>query len=379
MRLLFVPKRLGLSHLIPLLSLNAKLTDASIKRAFLAPYKHHAHLRAMGIDVLNIDHERTERGLRNEIAAFQQFRPDMVIDDCCFTTGIAAGIMGIPRITIQRTGMFPGMMPKSLSSKYPPSIGVGPENFHNLNLNPEQREILASYVEAKVKIVPGIRTIEVLPSDLKNNLTYHFSGPLLMGDSDLQIFGRQDLKGSNAIDIGLDESLGRFFEANKKRKIIYITFGLIAKPGGLVIDAVRYLLDNDMAVVSSLKAPDLDKKQEERYYFSNFLPMHYVCSHADLMIHHGGCATYHYPIIHNVPMITVGTVSSDREGVSLRLQELGASIHLPAPAECEEFPQKFAAAIRRYFGDSGVFMEKRKQKLRELKMEIDQTCALFNF
>jgi UDP:flavonoid glycosyltransferase YjiC (YdhE family) len=107
--------------------------------------------------------------------------------------------------------------------------------------------------------------------------------------------------------------------------------------------------------------------------------MHYLCSNVELVVHHCGSGTYHYPIIHNVPTITIGTKSYDRDDVAARLEELGISIHIPAPDECEDFVGRFKEAVRSYFDESGAFIEAKKRNIDRFKREIEETSSSFNF
>jgi UDP:flavonoid glycosyltransferase YjiC (YdhE family) len=139
------------------------------------------------------------------------------------------------------------------------------------------------------------------------------------------------------------------------------------------------LLDNGLAVVSSISIPNLTDAQREAYYYANYLPMHFVCSNVDLMIHQCGSGTYHYPILHDLPTITVGSGCYDREDVAVRLMELGVSVHLPGPVEQSDFRERFKSAIDQYLTNPSGFLPQREEKLRGLNREIQETVAGFNF
>src|SRR5205807_4708300 len=110
MKVLFVPhNHTVVPHGIPLLALKQKCLDPSIETAFLLPRAYHSLGRILNINVLNIDHS----GFRIEMEAYGQFRPDVVVDDCSPSTGHAAKFAGLPRITILRTGTFPGYVPRN--------------------------------------------------------------------------------------------------------------------------------------------------------------------------------------------------------------------------------------------------------------------------
>jgi UDP:flavonoid glycosyltransferase YjiC (YdhE family) len=107
--------------------------------------------------------------------------------------------------------------------------------------------------------------------------------------------------------------------------------------------------------------------------------MHLVSSHVDLMVHQCGSGTYHYPLLHNVPAITIGTQCYDREEVAVRLEELGASTHIPSPAECDDFVERFKRTVAEHLGESGARLQERRECLSRLKNEIEQTVAAFDF
>jgi hypothetical protein len=107
--------------------------------------------------------------------------------------------------------------------------------------------------------------------------------------------------------------------------------------------------------------------------------MHFVCSHVDLMIHPCSTGAYHYPIIHNLPAVTIGTGHYDQEDAAMRLQELGASVHIPAPDECPDFVATFKATMEKYFDDSDSFIQQQKRVLASLKAEIQETAAAFDY
>jgi len=74
----------------------------------------------------------------------------------------------------------------------------------------------------------------------------------------------------------------------------------------------------------------------------------------------------------------MGTKCYDREDVALRLEELGASVHIASPDETEDFAGKFRGAIEKYFDHSGEFIREKKKNIARLWEEIEQTQAAFN-
>jgi hypothetical protein len=374
MRILFIPYHSGaISHGIPLLALNGMLNVRWAESAFLFPAKAHKAARQMGVKVLDIDHN----GFRSEMKAYAQFRPHVVIDDSSLTTGMATALTGLPRITIQRTGLFPGTAPKRSGHRH--SLGLDVKQAPDITaLGLEQPQNLPDLFKAPVKIVPGIRSLEVLPYELQDDPSYYFSGPLITDDylvnkSERTPERENDLSNCTELDL-----LSAYFDNQSNRKRVYVTFGTVAHAYKEIFECIRYLLNEGIAVVSSVKLEGLTPGEKELYCYVNYLPMHYVCSKVDLMVHQCGSGTYHYPILHNVPTITMGTKCYDREDVALRLEELGASVHIASPDETEDFAGKFRGAIEKYFDHSGEFIREKKKNIARLWEEIEQTQAAFN-
>lgn len=381
MKVLFVPMlQGGLSHLLPSLALNKMLANTSIESAFLVPREQHAMLKESGVDVqiLDIDHQ----GFRTEIPAYKKFAPDVVVDDASLSTGAATLFTGMPRVAIHRTGMFPGDVPRN--PKHGHSMYLSPADLKNkwkglAHLGLPEPKKLSDLFRAAYKIVAGIPSIEILPEALQNDPTYFFAGPLVMDD---HLVG--NISSGNKYGFTLSNSknftpLQQFFETNRDRKRVYVTFGTVAKPTPEVHDCLQFLTDNGIAVVSSIKLQSLSESQQELYYHAPYLPMHYVCSNVDLMVHHCGCGTYQYPLIHEVPQIVIGTQCHDRDDVGMRLEDLGTAIYMPSPGENENFVSDFKRAVEQYFADSGRLLQEKKQNLAKLKLEVDRTVSNFNF
>ena len=83
-------------------------------------------------------------------------------------------------------------------------------------------------LKANMKIVPGIRSIELLPAHLQNDQTYVFSGPLLLEDfmmGEVGLSNLRDLDKSLMINRFKDFGpLRQFFETHKHRRIVYATY-----------------------------------------------------------------------------------------------------------------------------------------------------------
>ncbi len=385
MKVLFVPlPEGGAAHLIPLLALNQILANTSTETAFLVPAAMHEFLRQFGVQVVDVDNHRyIHNGLRTEMRAYKKFGPDIVVDDANPGTGLASALARIARVAIQRTGMFPGGEPRNKNLRHSMALSELKDLPDVTFLGLPQPKCFTDFFKADMKIVPGIRSIELLPAHLQDDQTYVFSGPLLLEDfmmGEVGLSNLRDLDESLTIDRFKDFGpLRQFFATHKNRRIVYATFGTHAEVSEPLHEALRYLLDNGLAVVSSIHVPDLSNAQSEAYYYANYLPMHFVCSNVDLMIHQCGSGTYHYPIMHNLPTITVGSGCYDREDVAERLMELGVSVHLPGPAEQSDFRERFKAAIDQYLTNPCGFLPEREEKLRWLNSEIQQTLASFDF
>lgn len=367
------------SHLIPLMSLEAKLSNGDHDTAFLLPAEFHLLAKELKLKVVDVDH-RARDGLRTEIFAYQKFNPDVVVDDASVYTFFVKQVAKKPRVAIQRTGMFPGAIPKSNTHVHSMGQNVNMKEFEmvrNLGLRvPQQFE---SLFDADMKIVPGIGEIEVLPESLENDPSYVFSGPLLLEDSQLEEVNKYYLEKTGKLFLYSPDLLNTFFNNNQKRFIVYFTFGNVARAAGPIFAAIQYLLDNEVAVITNINIGEVPEQQKELYFYSSFLPMHYVCSRVNLMIHHCGSGTYQYQILYELPAITIGTGCWDREDVALRLQELEVGIHLPPPGNSEDFGLLFSDAFDSFHGPSANLYENARKKLSDLKEKSRRVMAAFNF
>lgn len=382
MKVLFVPYCGGvISHEIPLVALDRMLSDTSVETAFLSSRVSHRLLRELGSNVLEIDHA----GFRTEMLAYGKYAPDVVVDDGSYTTGMAATMAGLPRVSVMRTGMFLGTVRRNQSHKHSMAIfNQPPPDLSVLGLR--QPQSVSELFTGDLKLIPGTRSIEVLPQALRDDDTYVYTGPLLMDDLLLRHLSDVDPHRPDVGTLSKFDSLGEFFGRHRGRRVVYVTFGTQAKPTGPIFECIRYLLESGAAVVSSVKgkglpplAESLDARQRGLYYEAEYLPMHLVCENADLMIHHCGSGTYHYPLLHLLPAVTIGTGRYDRDDVAARLAELGASIHLPAPEECADFVGAFKEAVGRCFEESGEVVSEMKRNIARLRDELAETSASFDF
>lgn len=369
-KVLLVPHKTGLAHTIPLVALDGMLRARGISTAFLvAPVLRETVARS-GVKILRTENRGT---LQSELAAYDEFGPDVVIDDCGSTTGFATTVYGVPRVAIQRTGVFPHQRPRNPAHRH--SLPLAREPVPDLSRwGIPQPRTLSDFFQAGAKIVPGIRSVEVLPEPVRDDPSYFFSGPLLMDDLLIGRPGAGDGQGDPRDFSPLDA----FCDANAGRDMVYFTHGLEALPPPEVVECMRILLDVGYALVSSIPAPELARSYGGRFFHARYLPMHRVCSRVKLAVHHCGSAAYQYTLLHEVPSITIGTGCYDRDDVAARLEELGVSRHVPAPDECDDFVERFMDAISEYDGaDGGVYGE-RRARAAELNEEIRRTAAEFD-
>lgn len=387
MKVLFATANLGgLGHLITLKALALKLDNSRHKGTFLLASEFHELGKKFGLNILPFDYDfvKAQKTFMQEISAYSTFKPDVVVDDTAWSTYFSTRLSNIARVAIQRKGMFPGDVPRQQKKQFELAGAIFPdiinEAFRNSGL-----PLLTSYTDlfaAEMKIVPGIKSIEVLPEHIQNDPTYVFAGPLIIDDlfrdsgpAEEKQIGIEDMR-----DYKLVES---FFNTNKNRFIVYLTLGTVAAPTKQVHEAVQYLLDNGAAIITNIIFNNLKKNQQELFFSANYLPMHFVCSNTDLMIHHCGSGTYQYQILHQLPGITFGTGFTDREDIALRLEELGVGCHVPAPSECSELGLDFLTLFKKKFeklnAPTNPSYRSAKRKLAELKAETDQEMASFNF
>ena len=379
MKVLFVPMlQGGLSHLLPLMALNKMLAGTAIETAFLVPSDQHLLLKERGVPILSIDH----KGFRTEIPAYKKFAPDVVVDDASLSTGAATLFTGVPRVAIHRTGMFPGDVPRN--PKHGHSMHISPADLKSkwkglAHLGLPEPQIYSDLFRAPYKIVPGIPSIEILPPALQNDPTYFFAGPLVMDDHLVGNISSGDKYGFTLKNSKNLAPLQEFFERHRDRSRIYVTFGTVARATQEVRDCLQFLLNKGLAVVSNITLNNLSEAHQELYYYAAYLPMHYVCSNVDVMVHHCGCGTYQYPVIHEVPQIIIGTQCFDRDDVGMRLEDLGTAVYLPGPQENENFVNDFKRTVEQYFADSGRLIKEKKKNLATLNEEVERTVSNFNF
>lgn len=375
-RILFLPCFFGVpSHFIPLVKLYQRLPKDQYEVAFVRPdmsagqigthnpgaayYYSDEFLSHFDIPVLPL---KQRFGVMNELAAYARFAPDLIIDDTNLTTALARQLKWYPRLTIARTGFF-GVTPAVAPYPYGTSALIDlyqvPAPFRN-----RMPATVDGYFEAEGYVVPGVRSLEYVPDLTNRDLPVFFSGPLLMDAQEELVL--------------LSDPLEQFLHANRDRRIAYLTLGIDASknPHSQVLESLHELLRRDFAVITNVKSPQ--PLADGRYFHTSTVPMHYVCSRASLIVHVSGSATYHYPILHAKPAITIGTQIREREEIAQTLCRRGLSLHLPAPAEAEDFPSLFAAALDRLDQGSHPFDADLGERLNAHRLEIETALELFD-
>ncbi len=219
---------------------------------------------------------------------------------------------------------------------------------------------LSDLFAAEVKIVPGIRSLEVLPEKLKDDPSYFFSGPLILEDGEIPL------------------DLNLFFKKNRLRKKVYLTYGCAQKPPAEIKGCLEYMLKNNIALITNVEDEKCRQLFPETFYYSQYMPMHFVCSQVDMAIHHCGSATYHYPVLHKLNTITIGTECYDRENVALRLKELHVAEHIPSPGECLDFIQQFQNTFDQQINESESSRMQRIHMQEILNKEIQASLTNFD-
>ncbi len=367
MRVLFIPHPMGgISHLIPLVKLYTQL-DRKVESAFFLsePMKQQQGAllkRAFGLNILRASHNYT---ISSELAAYAELNPSIIVDDTNLVTAYARQIKPRPRVTILRTGVFPNMPPKN------------PKHTHSMGHTVDQMASVAPYgfeayrnfrdfFQAEARIIPGIRSIEVVDDSLKSDPRCFFAGPLIMPDMD--VMPRQPLE--------------MFFLRNGDRKKVYLTYGVTQgrDAPAAIVEGIRFMLASGIAVVSNVEAGRASLLAEfpNTYFNAQYLPMHYVCSKVDVVFHHCGSGAYQYPLLHGLFSVTLGTQKYDREDVALQLQELGVARHITSPLENPEFREEFRACVDQYVIHDDYDRAEVRTKLRGLQEEIERTQRDFD-
>lgn len=363
MNVLFVPMAgMGaISHGLPLVALSKKLESTNIKTAFLIPQRLHQLFGMQKANVLDIPHT----DLRTEMVAYHRFKPDVVVDDVSVSTAVATQLTGLPRVTILRMGSLPGTDAKE-NFTHSATQGIATLKETAMLGIPQPKTVL-DLLKAKAFIIPGVPSVEVFPSALKDE-KYFYSGSLLGSD---MVLTDSYMPSSDFAPI--DEFMAR----HKDRNLVLLTFGTVAEPPKEMSTAIYSLLRRDVPVLSTIPIDEIPPYYRDLFYFSRYLPFHRICSKASLMIHQCGSGTYQYPIQYGVPGITIATGYRDRDVVGERLQELGVSVHLDINVSM--FQANFETAVNAYLDTNSPEAHRAKSVLTALKREADETASAFAF
>ena len=355
MKILFIPFH-SISHKLPLLVLYKKYLShlSKISCSFLLAKSDEKYVERYKVNILDFDNT-LQNGLGNNSSSFnerkekiiKQYNPDIIIEDFCFHAVFFCKKSQIPRISIQRTGFFRASNPSTRNpfhthssdkfqinyrryplfkyKKYIPESDILDRNYYYAEYILNNQLTSSDIHSPKFKIIPGVREIEMLPSN-REEKSYLYSGPLVPDDY---------------ADSKLINDISRFLYDNKNRYKVLLTMGTIEQQD--VSPIFNILHKRGYAVITTILPPYEVNKRYIFYY--SFLPLHFVSENVDLIIHHCGSGIYHFPLLHLKPSITLGTQCYDREDIALRLQELNLSSHIPSPYDDSNYMEKFIVAI----------------------------------
>lgn len=363
MKILFIPFH-ALSHKIPLFVLYKKYFSQInyISCAFLLSKSDYKYCEQYKIQMLDFDNIPPYSNLNKHTwlnyysekeKIITKFNPDIIVEDFCFHAMSFCKRNNIPRISIQRTGYFRSSDPSKRNplhmhsgdktninhrrhlifsyKKYTPKSNIF-DNKYYMGEYLLNKELLTNDIHnPMIKIIPGISEIEELPSFL-NNDSVQYSGPLLQEDNIDRVFHKE---------------IERFLFENKKRKKILLTIGLIENQNISVLFEILHR--KNYAVITTVLPPyEINKSH---IFYTPFLPLHYISTKVDLIIHHCGSGIYHYPLLHLKPAITLGTQCYDREDIAIKLQSLKLSAHVPSPLDSIDYIDKFIDSLEKFETD----------------------------
>ncbi|MBK7477381.1 MAG: hypothetical protein IPN74_16720 [Haliscomenobacter sp.] len=372
----------GISHLIPLYVLHHKYfkNNAGINNQFLVNNNLQNLLKMQGVDCVSMDYfsnddlqltsndyvKAAAYVLEKQQEAYEKVRPALIIEDTAFSSPLIAEKNNIPRVSIQRTGIFRSIDERYRNSGHVHSLQKGDNiarasfastsnNSEAPSFNDSDTHYLQQYTKPKVKIIPGIPTIERLPDGIEDRESYFYSGPLLIKD-----------KPSKNLSGRLDE----FLNANKGKRVVFITTGTVDRTP--IENFIEFFVKRNYAVITTCNYA-INEKYAQEVFYNKILPLHSICSISDLVIHQCGSGMYHYPIMNNVPSLTIGTQCYDREDIAQRLQELGVSGHIPHPDDDPDYWNVFLEMVNRFENNTLTDFD----MMNQLRIEIDETAANF--
>lgn len=371
----------GLSHLIPLYVLQQRYlrSNIGIQNQFLVNSNSQSFLMMQGVNCVPIDYVFEENLITSnnllkinecviemEKKAYEIVKPSLIIEDTACFTPLIAEKNHLPRISIQRTGIFRSIDKRYRNPKHVHSLQKGSNSGESLSFsssydsevslyNDSELCLLKQYTKPKAKIIPGIATIERLPDNIENKESYFYSGPLVVLD-----------KPSKNLSVRLDE----FVNNNKQKPIVFITTGTIDRTP--IENFIEFFVKRNYAVITTCNC-EINEKYKQEIFYNKLLPLHYICGISNLVIHQCGSGMYHYPIMNRVSSLTIGTQCYDREDIALRLQELGVSGHVPHPDDNPDYWNIFLEMIDRFEKNMLVNFD-IMDKLRD---EINETMSNF--
>lgn len=373
----------GLSHLLPLYVLHHKYLryNVDIKNHFLVNNNLQSFLKIQRVDCVSMDYfgedkealitsndylKITEYVVEKEKEAYEKIKPTLIIEDNSFSTPLIAEKNNIPRISIQRTGIFRFTDKRYRNSSHVHSMqkGIYTERSAFLSsqssveipkFNDSDTYFLQKYVKPRVKIIPGIPTIERLPEDTQDKESYFYSGPLIVMD-----------KPSKSLSNRLDE----FLIINQHKPVVFITTGTIDKTP--IEKFIEFFVKHNYAVITTCNC-DINETYKQEVFYNKLLPLNYICEISNLVIHQCGSGMYHYPIMNRVPSLTIGTQCYDREDIAQRLQELGVSGHVPHPDDNSDYWNIFLEMVNRFETNTLI----NYAMMNRLRTEINDTMSNF--
>ncbi len=371
----------GLSHLIPLYVLHHRWLSniAGINNQFLVNSRAQKFLVMHGIRCMPLAYDFEEHLLTSDHAlrtkayvmemenrAFGMAKPSLIIEDTSFFTPLIAEKNQLPRISIQRTGIFRSIDKRFRNSSHVHSLQKGGyiqksdffsdrNNLEVPTFNDSDSYFLQQYAKPKVKIIPGIPTIERLPENMEDRESYFYSGPLIVMD-----------KPSKNLSNRLDE----FLDINKQKPIVFITTGTIDKTP--IANFIAFFAKRNYAVITTCDC-EINETYKRAVFYNKLLPLNYICGISNLVIHQCGSGMYHYPIMNRVPSLTIGTQCYDREDIALRLQELGVSGHIPHPNDNPNYWNIFLEMVNKF--EKNILTD--YDMMDKLQIEINETMSNF--
>jgi hypothetical protein len=370
----------GLSHFIPLYVLNNKLSkNNQIKNYFLVNKTIQKILKIKGIPFVQNNYALNNKLIENleskkindyilkiEKEAFDEIEPKVLIEDCSFLTPLIAEKKNIPRISIQRTGIFRSIDESYRNSNHTHSIQKGyyseKSNFDPTSKSKERNGFnnldnyfLEQYPKPKAKIIPGIPSIECLPNNIKDRESYFYSGPLIIKDKPSVI---------------LSNNMKDFLMSNKQKSIVFITTGTVDQTP--VEKYIEYFVKRNYAVITTYNHK-INEVYKEEVFYNKLFPLHYICKISNLVIHQCGSGMYHYPIMNRKPSLTIGTRCYDREDIAQRLQKLRISGHIPHPDDNSNHWNIFIEMVNKF--EKNILVD--YNMMDKLRLEIDVTMSNF--